>query len=183
VSLYAVTGCEFSLLRGIPRFFGDTGDSGRDTGDQQVKRERAFDLAGLDREIGVEQVAIDRLKLVNRKRADLLGELLRDEGVHADRLAEAGGRAARVEVLACEDQQAELAHDHTEEAQRLVLFQQPMNQPQRGFAVAPPDGVHHREDVRLGRSEEHTSELQSRENLVCRLLLEKKKKKRKRAKK
>src|SRR6266511_5621002 len=30
---------------------------------------------------------------------------------------------------------------------------------------------------RLLRSEEHTSELQSRENLVCRLLLEKKKKK------
>src|SRR5690606_41668214 len=27
----------------------------------------------------------------------------------------------------------------------------------------------------MGRSEEHTSELQSRENLVCRLLLEKKK--------
>src|SRR5690606_12503422 len=31
----------------------------------------------------------------------------------------------------------------------------------------------------VSRSEEHTSELQSRENLVCRLLLEKKKKKRK----
>src|SRR5207302_7358352 len=31
--------------------------------------------------------------------------------------------------------------------------------------------------TRLMRSEEHTSELQSRENLVCRLLLEKKKKK------
>src|SRR5690606_41671893 len=31
--------------------------------------------------------------------------------------------------------------------------------------------------VHLDRSEEHTSELQSRENLVCRLLLEKKKKK------
>src|SRR5690606_40341257 len=30
-------------------------------------------------------------------------------------------------------------------------------------------------DFLLGRSEEHTSELQSRENLVCRLLLEKKK--------
>src|SRR5207302_5042854 len=29
----------------------------------------------------------------------------------------------------------------------------------------------------INRSEEHTSELQSRENLVCRLLLEKKKKK------
>src|SRR5436309_9891554 len=32
------------------------------------------------------------------------------------------------------------------------------------------------------RSEEHTSELQSRENLVCRLLLEKKKKKKKKNK-
>src|SRR5690606_40412745 len=31
------------------------------------------------------------------------------------------------------------------------------------------------EDEVAGRSEEHTSELQSRENLVCRLLLEKKK--------
>src|SRR6266853_4998733 len=36
-----------------------------------------------------------------------------------------------------------------------------------------------RNDTRLpdGRSEEHTSELQSQSNLVCRLLLEKKKKK------
>src|SRR5207302_9342652 len=33
--------------------------------------------------------------------------------------------------------------------------------------------------IRSRRSEEHTSELQSRENLVCRLLLEKKKKKQK----
>src|SRR5438067_7281155 len=32
---------------------------------------------------------------------------------------------------------------------------------------------------RIGRSEEHTSELQSRFDLVCRLLLEKKKKKKK----
>src|SRR5690606_41550203 len=32
-------------------------------------------------------------------------------------------------------------------------------------------------DYTLSRSEEHTSELQSRENLVCRLLLEKKKQK------
>src|SRR5690606_42158301 len=41
----------------------------------------------------------------------------------------------------------------------------------------------YREDVRnvlvVARSEEHTSELQSRENLVCRLLLEKKKNKNK----
>src|SRR5215813_15423701 len=34
---------------------------------------------------------------------------------------------------------------------------------------------------RLGRSEEHTSELQSRPHLVCRLLLEKKKKKEKKS--
>src|SRR5436309_11798870 len=36
---------------------------------------------------------------------------------------------------------------------------------------------HHTAPARNPRSEEHTSELQSRENLVCRLLLEKKKKK------
>src|SRR5438270_7554062 len=35
----------------------------------------------------------------------------------------------------------------------------------------------------LMRSEEHTSELQSQSNLVCRLLLEKKKKKKKKSKK
>src|SRR5690606_41202023 len=39
---------------------------------------------------------------------------------------------------------------------------------------SPPGSV-------LTRSEEHTSELQSRENLVCRLLLEKKKKQKERA--
>src|SRR2546422_8103231 len=37
--------------------------------------------------------------------------------------------------------------------------------------------------VRASRSEEHTSELQSRLHLVCRLLLEKKKKKRKESRK
>src|SRR5690349_23202257 len=36
--------------------------------------------------------------------------------------------------------------------------------------------VDDREEGRLARSEEHTSELQSRRDLVCRLLLEKKKK-------
>src|SRR5690606_41606264 len=41
----------------------------------------------------------------------------------------------------------------------------------RASAREPPRVGHHR----TRRSEEHTSELQSRENLVCRLLLEKKK--------
>src|SRR5690606_41183107 len=47
-------------------------------------------------------------------------------------------------------------------------------------AVWPPECAHE-VDARawVPRSEEHTSELQSRENLVCRLLLEKKKKKKK----
>src|SRR5436309_7285183 len=49
-----------------------------------------------------------------------------------------------------------------------------------GARAAPAAGVGPRDaavGVRGGgRSEEHTSELQSRENLVCRLLLEKKKK-------
>src|SRR5207302_7023850 len=47
-------------------------------------------------------------------------------------------------------------------------------------AVRPRPGRHrgrHARGRRRRRSEEHTSELQSRENLVCRLLLEKKKKK------
>src|SRR3989449_7282401 len=49
-----------------------------------------------------------------------------------------------------------------------------------GPEVDVPDSrgaVHHVRDVH--RSEEHTSELQSRLHLVCRLLLEKKKKKKK----
>src|SRR5206468_5797145 len=43
-------------------------------------------------------------------------------------------------------------------------------------AAAVARGAGH---LRLERSEEHTSELQSRSDLVCRLLLEKKKKKKK----
>src|SRR3712207_8396486 len=45
--------------------------------------------------------------------------------------------------------------------------------------VARQEGKEHASQVRVkteGRSEEHTSELQSRQYLVCRLLLEKKKK-------
>src|SRR3712207_7665349 len=52
--------------------------------------------------------------------------------------------------------------------------------PGDGLSVQPDEvgGVHVRMllEVREDRSEEHTSELQSRQYLVCRLLLEKKKK-------
>src|SRR5436309_7652949 len=44
-----------------------------------------------------------------------------------------------------------------------------------GAEIDDPVGGAHGVLVVLDRSEEHTSELQSRENLVCRLLLEKKK--------
>src|SRR5690606_41507707 len=48
-----------------------------------------------------------------------------------------------------------------------------------GYKVTPPRlavlEVIEQRGEHLNRSEEHTSELQSRENLVCRLLLEKKK--------
>src|SRR5690606_42153198 len=44
----------------------------------------------------------------------------------------------------------------------------------RGSSASSAPGCRPTRD-RRGRSEEHTSELQSRENLVCRLLLEKKK--------
>src|SRR5438874_6555761 len=51
----------------------------------------------------------------------------------------------------------------------------------RSQGARPPVSPHHRlpawPDRYRGRSEEHTSELQSRRDLVCRLLLEKKKKK------
>src|SRR6266511_5798381 len=47
----------------------------------------------------------------------------------------------------------------------------------RSGAGPRPSCWPHWRPVTRGRSEEHTSELQSRENLVCRLLLEKKKNK------
>src|SRR5690606_39401016 len=52
--------------------------------------------------------------------------------------------------------------------------QVPLRMPIKAL-LKPPMDIYYSPD----RSEEHTSELQSRENLVCRLLLEKKKKKEK----
>src|SRR3712207_6964789 len=63
------------------------------------------------------------------------------------------------------------------------LSESPIQEPQllvvADVAVVPDQGAHDRVVLRgqiLVRSEEHTSELQSRQYLVCRLLLEKKKK-------
>src|SRR2546422_2860969 len=57
-----------------------------------------------------------------------------------------------------------------------TLFRSP--QVSSSPAPAPPRHDHGRHPLSNRRSEEHTSELQSRLHLVCRLLLEKKKNKR-----
>src|SRR5438034_5550527 len=44
------------------------------------------------------------------------------------------------------------------------------------YLFNPASGKSTKVDIRIARSEEHTSELQSHSDLVCRLLLEKKKK-------
>src|SRR5260221_10486907 len=55
---------------------------------------------------------------------------------------------------------------------------QPLGQKSAGCIFKNPPGVSAGRMIdELGRSEEHTSELQSHSDLVCRLLLEKKKKK------
>src|SRR2546422_2439683 len=67
-----------------------------------------------------------------------------------------------------------------------VLFEDPGERPDEGLIVVGDEdletaGIAHRlaSPRAARRSEEHTSELQSRLHLVCRLLLEKKKKKKK----
>src|SRR2546428_10019735 len=60
---------------------------------------------------------------------------------------------------------------------RLLLEQANENRRFLGHVPALELGKHRlREGLERARSEEHTSELQSRSDLVCRLLLEKKKK-------
>src|SRR3712207_7063351 len=52
-----------------------------------------------------------------------------------------------------------------------IMFPQVLAGPSAALVPDAPEGAIHRAG---GRSEEHTSELQSRQYLVCRLLLEKK---------
>src|SRR5690242_21608488 len=64
----------------------------------------------------------------------------------------------------------------------LPIFRHAAARPGRARLPRAP-GLRGRRPVAQERSEEHTSELQSHVNLVCRLLLEKKKKKREKKKK
>src|SRR5438270_10482743 len=57
-----------------------------------------------------------------------------------------------------------------------TLFRSLLHVPQPGPALCPASAYIFQYQPVIPRSEEHTSELQSQSNLVCRLLLEKKKK-------
>src|SRR2546430_10832295 len=62
---------------------------------------------------------------------------------------------------------------------RVGLQQRPANEPEKTACLRCPAHLSRRRSGSFqgpNRSEEHTSELQSQSNLVCRLLLEKKKK-------
>src|SRR5262245_64473757 len=75
----------------------------------------------------------------------------------------------------------ERREDHRDRPFRTHRHQTPMAGQRKGFC--PVHRGYHRHHLRTkrakqgGRSEEHTSELQSLRHLVCRLLLEKKKQK------
>src|SRR5690606_39871563 len=75
---------------------------------------------------------------------------------------------------AIRDQEITVTETGTEHALRIVVARGPVIL-RVGSTSGGDDYI---TETTLGRSEEHTSELQSRENLVCRLLLEKKKKER-----
>src|SRR2546429_3496258 len=67
------------------------------------------------------------------------------------------------------------AVDLDDALRQQALVQLPHRRPARGPAAAAQHALERGSDRLRTRSEEHTSELQSRLHLVCRLLLEKKK--------
>src|SRR2546430_3990230 len=99
----------------------------------------------------------DRRSLLDRRGADLAGDFILRAG--------AAGTADRADQLAAFDQRnAASRGDDSIEGDEVIEAVLDSVLESLGFA---PEG--------RGRSEEHTSELQSQSNLVCRLLLEKKK--------
>src|SRR4051812_49892422 len=75
---------------------------------------------------------------------------------------------------------SDLSHAHLLHRQRVVLRRVPVDRADRwgvpgGLGRDQDHALASRNPPAISRSEEHTSELQSHVNLVCRLLLEKKK--------
>src|SRR5947207_9677030 len=107
-----------------------------------------------------------RLPCTQRPRSQLLSFM--SEGrhrLHARRAT--GGNPARKQRHSDQD------HGHRQEGRRIERF---------GLEEQAFEHAREREGAGQTRSEEHTSELQSHSDLVCRLLLEKKKKKKKKRK-
>src|SRR5215475_8964309 len=118
-----------------------------------------------------EVAAVDRVELDLRH---VRGRL------HADtrekRVVDPGGyhylTLVRFEELPCIGNRLPVIPDVVEEIEHDLVD---AGASQQGAVDRPIVGVDQRRVAGPGRSEEHTSELQSRENIVCRLLLEKKK--------
>src|SRR5690606_12468043 len=87
---------------------------------------------------------------------------------------DAGGYAKAAEMLNKSQSAVSYAIQQLETLLGVAVFEL---QGRRAVPTPVGDALYRRARVLLeqARSEEHTSELQSRENLVCRLLLEKKK--------
>ncbi len=58
----------------------------------------------------------------------LFGGFFTDERMHANRFSGLFGIAPGIEEFAGEDQNAELSHNHAEQTQRFVVFQQAVHE-------------------------------------------------------
>src|SRR5438034_5911942 len=86
-------------------------------------------------------------------------------------------KTAEVETIQVSDSlNVDIAPDGTIYGIELLNANQQLGGDNGGHFVIVNEAAGKTEDIALERSEEHTSELQSHSDLVCRLLLEKKKK-------
>src|SRR5258708_28487152 len=109
------------------------------------------------------------------------GERIVDFGCGLGQLSLAMARAAKTRLVGIERSEEQLQRAERHELldlRRGDVLDPPLSEPEWGsFDLAHARFVleHVQDPLRVVRSEEHTSELQSPDHLVCRLLLEKKK--------
>src|SRR5690606_40655539 len=97
--------------------------------------------------------------------------------VHIYRWAKASAKRMLAMPLVCPAEPAEQIQRQPHHAERLAIIRFGATRPSSVSSPNPRNCAGCAAEADKKRSEEHTSELQSRENLVCRLLLEKKNKK------